>query len=380
MTGDVTAARRAVAVNFLVHGIVWGAWAAQIPLAIERLAVGPALFGFALLFFTVGAIIAMPLTGALTNHFGSRAVVRLSGPAFALLFLGPALVPSFTGFLPLAIAFGLATGSMDVSMNTHGLAIEKRLGRPTLSLFHALFSAGALIGAAAGGLLVHWLGGVGQAFIISALSLIAVLAVGPGLLPAQEDRGLSGQSFAWPSRASLTLGLLCFLALFAEGAILDWFGIFLRQKFTLDAAGAASGYALFSLGMAASRFAGDSLRQLFGAVRMVRASAALMACGMALALLSPWPALSVALMVFAGLGIGNIAPVLFAGGGRLEPDAPGRGIASVVSLGYAGFLAGPPVIGLLAQAFGLSAAMAVVVLAALIILAASGKARAAEAN
>ena len=85
-------------------------------------------------------------------------------------------------------------------------------------------------------------------------------------------------------------------------------------------------------------------------------------------------------MVFAGLGIGNIAPVLFAGGGRLEPDAPGRGIASVVSLGYAGFLAGPPVIGLLAQAFGLSAAMAVVVLAALIILAASGKARAAEAN
>lgn len=374
----ISGARLAVAVNFLLHGVVWGAWAAQIPLAKERLAVGPGLFGLALLSLATGAIISMPLTGALINRFGSRVVVGFAGAGFAILFMGPVTAPDFASFIACGLLFGMVTGAMDVSMNAHGLAVERQLARPMMSAFHGAFSVGGLLGALAGGALVQWLGGMAQALIVSALALASLMLARPLLLSASVDKGLSSSHFGWPTRATLGLGVLCFLALMAEGAIIDWGAIYLRQTFALDAGTAALGYALFSGGMAFSRFAGDHLRARAGAVRLVRASASILAIGMALALLSPLPGLAIAVLVLTGIGIGNIAPVLFAGGGRLEPQSPGRGIAAVTTLGYAGFLAGPPAIGMAAEAVGLGGALWLVAGAGVAIALAAGAARAAD--
>ena len=160
-------------------------------------------------------------------------------------------------------------------------------------------------------------------------------------LPADVDKGLSGSHFAWPTRATIGLGLLCFLALMIEGSILDWAAIMMREKFLVDASFAALGFGFYQAGMAAARLTGDWIRLRVGAVRMVVWSALLAAAGTALALIAPSPYLALVAFVFAGLGLGNIAPVLFAGGGRLEPDAPGRGIAAVTTLGYSGFLLRP---------------------------------------
>ena len=136
----------------------------------------------------------------------------------------------------------------------------------------------------------------------------------------------------------------------AEGSVLDWSAIYFTAEFKVDAGTAGLAYAFFSGGMAASRFTGDWLRQKFGAVHMVVASALLTAVSIALAVSVSSFLTAVVAFTFAGIGIGNIAPVLFAGGGRLEPEAPGRGIAAVTTLGYAGFLAGPPLIGFAAEA------------------------------
>ena len=376
----ISGARLAVAVNFLLHGVVWGAWAAQIPLAKERLGVGPGLFGLALLSIATGAIISMPLTGALINRFGSRVVVGVAGAGFAILFLGPVNAPDFTAFILSGVLFGMVTGAMDVSMNAHGLAVERQQARPMMSAFHGAFSVGGLLGAIAGGAMVQTLGGFWQAVIISTATLASLMLVRPWLLPARVDKGLSSTHFGWPTRATLGLGVLCFLALMAEGAIIDWGAIYLRQQFALDAGTAALGYALFSGGMAFSRFAGDHLRGRAGAVKLVRWSAAIMALGMAGALLAPHPALAIGVLVLTGVGIGNIAPVLFAGGGRLEPQSPGRGIAAVTTLGYAGFLAGPPAIGIAAEGLGLGGALWLVAGAGVAIALAAGAARAADQN
>ena len=350
-----------------MHGVVWGAWAAQIPLAKERLGVGPGLFGLALLSIALGAIIAMPIAGALINRFGSRLILSLVGPGFALLFLGPVLAPDIVSFVLIGPIFGMMTGSMDVAMNAHGLAVERRLGRPVMSAFHGAFSLGGLLGAFVGGLLVRQYSGLTQAVMMAGLGLVILVAMRPFLLSSQVDKGLSASHFGWPTRASLVLGLLCFLALMAEGAVIDWSAIYLQQRFLLDAGSAALGYALFSGGMAFSRFAGDYLRAKAGSVKLVRWSAVMMALGMAGALLSNHPWLAIAVLVFTGIGIGNIAPVLFAGGGKLEPHAPARGIAAVVSLGYAGFLFGPPLIGITAEWTGLQLALWLIVLAGLAI-------------
>jgi MFS family permease len=226
---------------------------------------------------------------------------------------------------------------------------------------------GGLLGAFVGGLLVRQYGGLTQAVMMTGLGLVILVAMRPFLLSSQVDKGLSASHFGWPTRASLVLGLLCFLALMAEGAVIDWSAIYLQQRFLLDAGSAALGYALFSGGMAFSRFAGDYLRAKAGSVKLVRWSAVMMALGMAGALLSNHPWLAIAVLVFTGIGIGNIAPVLFAGGGKLEPHAPARGIAAVVSLGYAGFLFGPPLIGITAEWTGLQLALWLIVLAGLAI-------------
>ena len=157
-----------------------------------------------------------------------------------------------------------------------------------------------------------------------------------------------------------------------EGSIIDWSAILLRESFAVEAGVAALGFAVYQGGMAIARFSGDWIRLRAGAVRMVSVSALLTAIGTSLALLAPTPLTSILAFFIAGISIGNVAPVLFAGGGRLEPTAPGRGIAAVSTLGYTGFLSGPPIEGATSMTFdgkrmiitgagrGLGAALAIV--------------------
>lgn len=373
-----TQARWAVGATFLLHGILVGAWVPHIPLAKERLDVGPGMFGLALLAFAGGAVCAMPVTGVMINRFGSAILTTIAGLLFCLTFFGPILAPSLATFVLAGFAMGMMIGSMDVAMNAHGIAVEKVLKRPTMSMLHAGFSIGGMIGAFLGAALLEVFGETTQAVLIALLCAAIQITASRFYLPADIDRGLSGSHFAWPTRATIGLGLLCFLALMIEGSILDWAAIMMREKFQIDAGFAALGFGFYQGGMAAARLTGDWIRLRVGAVRMVVVSALLAAFGTTLALIAPSPHLAIAAFVFAGLGLGNITPVLFAGGGRLEPDAPGRGIAAVTTLGYSGFLLGPPLIGFVAQVSDLTTALFLTVAAALIIAIFARSVRAAD--
>lgn len=371
-------ARWAVAATFFLHGLLVGAWVPHIPLAKERMAAGPALFGLALLAIAAGAVCAMPVAGALINKLGSARMTALTGMLFCLTFFGPILAPSLPLFMICGFLMGAAIGSMDVSMNAHGIAVEKALKLPTMSMFHGGFSVGGMAGAFLGAGLLELFGEFPQAVITAVLCLTLQLVAMRYYLPAEVDRGLSGSHFAMPTKATVALGLLCFLALMVEGSILDWGAIFMREKFLVDASVAALAFGFYQGGMAVARLTGDWIRLKAGAVTMVTVSALMAASGTAVALLAPSPYIAIAAFVFAGLGIGNVAPVLFAGGGRLEPDAPGRGIAAVTTLGYSGFLCGPPLIGFAAQLVGLPIALFLTVLAALIIAASARSVKAAD--
>jgi MFS family permease len=371
-------ARWAVGATFLLHGMLIGAWVPHIPLAKERLDVGPGVFGVALLALAGGAVCAMPVAGVLINRFGSATLTTITGLLFCLTFLGPITAPALATFVLAGFVMGMMIGSMDVSMNAHGIAVEKALKRPTMSMLHAGFSIGGTIGAFVGAALLEVFGAAAQALIVATVCAAIQIAASRFYLAADVDKGLSGSHFAWPTRATIGLGLLCFLALMIEGSILDWAAIMMREKFEIDASFAALGFGFYQAGMAAARLTGDWIRLRAGAVSMVLWSALLAAAGTALALSAPSPHLALVAFVFAGLGLGNIAPVLFAGGGRLEPDAPGRGIAAVTTLGYSGFLLGPPLIGFLAQVSSVSTALFLTVFAALIIAVFARSVRAAD--
>lgn len=375
----IAKARSSIALIFLAHGFITGGWVPHIPLAQQRLGLDLASFGLALLALAAGAVAAMPVSAMLANRHGSAQVTVITGLLYSLALVLPASAPGPVTFVAGLALFGGAMGATDVAMNAQGLAIEKAMHKPLMSLFHGMYSVGAMSGAGASALILAGLSPaehLGMSVLLGvALMLIAVR----GLLPAEADRGLSGeQFFALPSRATIGLGALCFVALMSEGAVLDWGAIQLQHAFDLPAHRAVLGYTLFAGGMALARFAGDHLRSRFGSVAVVRVSALSLALAMIIALTAPHPAISILAHAVAGTGIGNLAPILFGGGGRLEPSAPGRGIAAVVAMGYAGFVAGPPFIGFLGEAVGLTAALGVVVVSAAIIALSARLAAAAD--
>ncbi len=362
-------ARYAIWLVFLIHGVLLGGWVTHIPLAKERLDTGLGWFGIALLSFAAGAVVSMPIAGALINKLGSAAVTLFYGLGFCVFLFAPAFAPNLPVFMLGGAALGACVGSMDVAMNAHGLAVERQIKTPVMSGFHGAFSLGAAIGTIGGAWLLREAGPVLQLVLISGTGLVALLTAARFFLPADVDKGLSGSHFAWPTKATIGIGALCFLGLMIEGSVADWGALMIKGRFDVEAAVAAQAFGFYQTGMAVSRFTGDYLRKRFGAVRMVGVSAMMTALGTLAALLAPTVPLTLFVLVIAGLGIGNVVPVLFAGGGRLEPDAPGRGIAAVTSMGYSGFLAGPPLIGLVAQVTSLPLALGLTVIAALIIAA-----------
>ena len=355
-----------------------GSWAPQLALVQKRLSADLGLFGLALTSMAVGAIIAMPLTGALIGRRGSAGLLAWVSPLMFASFLLPVLAPNL-GVLALALAvFGATNGAMDVAMNAHGLAVEGAVRRPVMSGLHALWSLGGFLGAGLGSLALALLQPWQHAALVGVLMTALSLYACRFLLPGAADRGPAAAHFAMPTPATIGLGLLCFIALMGEGAVLDWAAIHLRDTYHVadDVAGLA--YAVFAGTMAATRFGGDGLRARFGAVALVRVSAGVTLLGMLGAILAPSALVCIFGYGLAGFGIGNLAPVLFAGGGRREADNPARGIAAVTTLGYAGFIAGPPLIGMLARGAGLPLALGVIVLGMAVIALAAPMAASAD--
>jgi MFS family permease len=371
-------ARWAIALIFFVHGLFWGSWAPHIPLAKERLSTDTGVFGMALLCMALGAMIAMPIAGHLVHRFGSARLTLVTGLCGCIALPFPAIAPALPLFVIALFVFGASLGSMDVAMNAHGLIVERQLKRAVMSGFHGLFSLAGLVGGSAAWLVLDHLPEIWHLLGANLSCLILLLTASRWLLPNEADKDSSVNAFAMPTRATLGLGVLCFLALMAEGSLIDWSGIHLRETLGTSPAFAALAFAFFSGGMAISRFIGDWLRTKLGAVHLVRWSAVAAVLAIVIALSVDDPPIVIMGLTAAGLGLGNIAPVLFAGGGRVEPLAPGRGIAAVTTLGYTGFLVGPPLIGFTAELTGLRLALGLTAVAALIVATAASAVRSAD--
>jgi MFS family permease len=356
-------ARAAVTAIFLLNGLLYGAWAARIPAIRDRLALSDGELGLALACIPIGAIAAMPLAGAIAAHTGSRRATR---GAFAVACLGTgvvALAPSLPALCALALLLGLGMGSLDVSMNIHGVAVERRYGRPILAGFHAAFSFGGLAGAGIGAL-------VAAAAVDARVHLAVTAAVSAAIgltwsrrfLPGAEDVTAHAEPvFTRPPRRLWALGALAFACLLIEGASADWSGVYLRSELGTGPGVAALGFTAFSVTMTLGRVFGDRLVERLGSVRLVRAGGTLAACGFGLALLAGAPAAAVAGFACLGAGMSSIVPIVFRAAGHVPGIASGVALAAVSSIGYLGFVTGPPAIGGIAELVGLPGALGVLV-------------------
>ncbi len=334
------------------------------------------MLGLALLGMPLGAILIMPFAGIWAARFGSRDVVRLGTFGICAGVMLPGIAPNLLGLALALVLYGMANGVQDVSMNAHGVAVEKRYGRTIMSSFHAFFSVGAMVGAIMGGL-------VAQAGVSTRVHLVTVgivLAVVTAvvmryLLPAEVDATQSASRepvFVRIPRAVLGLGIVGFCALLAEGAMADWTAVYLRNTLNTSPGLAAAGYAVFSLAMTVGRLAGDRLTDNLGPVRIVKSGGILSAVGVGLALLLVNPYVALLGFGLTGLGLSIIVPVVFSSAGRSSVIAPSRAISAVTTTGYFGFMAGPPLIGFIAHFFSLRGSLVVVVVLSLVMVGMAG--------
>jgi len=344
----VRRARFTVLVIFFLHGAIFATWVSRIPEVKSQIGLSDSQLGLALLGLASGSMVAMPVAGWLIGRLGSRSVTAAASLVFCSgLFLPGLAYSQLTLALSLAV-LGAAAGSMDVSMNTHAVAVERAAGRPVLSAIHAAYSIGGIAGAVFGWLISR-LGVAPRTHFLAAgiLGVAATLLVTPGFLPGHVDSAPQSRGKLRLTPALLGLGALTFCFFLAEGAIADWSGLYLR--------GSALGYALFSTTMTIGRLGGDGLRHRFSPRVLVATGSAIAAGGLALALAAPMSAL--AGFAIVGVGCSVVVPVVFGASASVHDGSTGAAMAFLIMSGAAGLFAGPPAIGFAADAFTLRVAL-----------------------
>ena len=362
----VEAARWAISLIFLLNGAGIGLWAAHVPVVQARAGIDTGTLGFLLLTIAGGAIAAMPLSGFLSGRHGTRAVALGAAFAFAVTSV---LLMNVGGILPLflaAFAFGASNGVLDVSMNANASEVESARGIPTMSSFHGFFSLGGLLGAALGGVLIAAGHGDGSGALAAGVAIaVAVLLCARFVLAVPPSS--HGSHFAMPRGPALFLGFLALLCFAVEGALVDWSALLLAERTGADAASAALGYSAFSVTMAACRFAGDRLVLRFGAARMMTFGGIGMFAGLMIAVTSTHFMLSALGFALIGVCAANVVPVIFSAAARVPGMSAGGGLAAVATLGYAGLLLAPPLIGSIAAHSNIAVALGVLSLAGIVI-------------
>lgn len=359
------AARVATAGLFFAMGAAFATWASRIPDIQEAMNLSAAQLGGVLIGMPVGSLSSLLVSGALVTRFGSRNLTVLIAVLHVAVLPFIALAPTTWQLTLALVLFGNCENLLNIALNTQGVGVETRWGKPILTSFHALWSLGAMTGAAVGGVLAGLGVPPARHFLLVGIAVAAagVLAYRFMLPTDDQPGGQKGEKqplFALPDRPLLLLGLICFACMLTEGAMADWSAIYYKQ--TLTSAGiATTGYTAFTLTMALGRFGGDWLTTRLGARAMLTWSGLLIAAGTSLALSLPTPPVVVAGFMGVGLGVATVVPLAYSAAGRSTTMSAGLALSAVSTVGYTGFLLGPPLIGFLAEASSLRGALLLLV-------------------
>lgn len=352
-------ARTSTEICFFLAGFGLAAWAALVPFVKVRVGLSDGGLGVLLLCLGLGSVVAMPVSGVLAGRFGCRMVI--SGAALlAAGFLPLLAVVSAVPMLGVCLLlFGAGVGALDVATNMQGIVVERRAGRPLMSGFHALFSVGGIAGAGGMALLFA----VRFSPLAAALSASWVMVLGLGsvwrdVLAEREESGV-GPVFAMPRGVVWSLSGICFVSFLAEGAVLDWSGVFLTTVRHVAVGQAGWGFAVFATLMTVGRFLGNRIVGMLGAARVVLLGSGLAMEGFLIVSLIPVTAVAFFGYALVGLGCANIVPISYSAVGRQQVMPDHLAVAAVTMLGYAGILTGPVLIGLLAGVAGLKVAFLV---------------------
>ncbi|MBV7528870.1 MFS transporter [Chitinophaga sp. sic0106] len=365
--------RIAVSALFFLTGLCFSSWTSRIADIQQSMHLSNAGLGTVLLALPIGSIISLPTAGVLVSKFGSRQVVVNAGIAYAALLpvLGLATAP--WQLMSVLVLFGFFGNLANIAVNTQAVAVEAMYGRSIMASFHGLWSAAGAAGIGIGWIMValriepvyHFLFVAMMGWTIVALTSSRII---------QQDTNISANQplFARPDKFLLTLGIIAFCSMICEGTMFEWSIIYFRRVLKIDPSFAVASSFAFMTTMATGRFIADGLRVKYGAKLMLVASGVLTAGGLLIAVIFPYFFSAIFGFMLVGLGVCSVVPLVYSAAGTTKLMSPGMALATVSTIGYLGFLCGPPLIGFVAQVSSLSVSFTMIaVMGALIAVLAS---------
>ncbi|MFC1435379.1 MFS transporter [Streptacidiphilus sp. N1-3] len=370
------AQRRLLSRYFSAAGAVMAVWGSRLPSVQDHLHLGAGGLSLGLLGAAAGMVGGLQIGGRIADRLSAAFLLRPAavalGAGLALLGLPGSLVP----FVAVCAAFGLAHGLLDLALNTSAARCQAGFGRPIMSSLHARYSLGALAGAGAAALAAHIGISAETTFAATALVLAAVVIACGQLKPLPPIAAPAGEARAGrPALVVILLGGLALCSLLGEGAAGDWAAVHLHSSAHASTAVAATAYACYSGSMALCRLAGDRIAGRLGPVLLLRVGGLIAALGLGLGLALDRPVPLLIGWAMFGLGLSPVIPAVFTASAAVDPTRTGRDVALTSGIGYLGMIAGPALIGALAQLASLTAALALPALLALVVAGTAGMVR-----
>jgi MFS family permease len=350
---------------FFVHGFLFASWTAHIPQLQHHLGLSDGRLGLALLGAPIGSVLAMVVAARLLPIVGSRSMVRFALVGYCVTgpFIG--LTGSLATFFGAFLLWGFFQGTLDVSMNTQAITVERFSGRVLMPGFHGSWSTGALVGAVIGAVAVGLGLSLSEQLLVLAIPCLLVLSWLTTSLIADGGTNADPELLAdGPDRrrgalrgAVLVLGGIAFADMLCEGAAADWAAVYLRNSLHAVALLAGLAYAAYALAMLIVRLFGNRIFTRYAAHRVLPLLAAIASLGFAAGLVFARPASVMVGFALLGAGLGSVVPMVLRAAGAVDNVDTGKAVAVVAGCGWAGYVVGPVVIGVIASMTSLHIAL-----------------------
>jgi MFS family permease len=344
------AARLSIGAFFFIAGLCFSSWASRIPDIKSHLKLSDGGLGAVLFALPVGLMVSLPFSGWLVHRFGSRKMVLLSAVLYPLVLSTIGLVQETWHLVVILFVFGLMGNLYNIAVNTQAVSLEVFYGRSIMASFHGIWSLAGFTGASIGTLMINFrLSPFTHFCIISGTALILISLLYRNTLQQDINADTDRPLFAKPDATLLKLGLIALCCMVCEGAMFDWSGVYFQKVVEAPKGLITLGYTAFMCTMAAGRFAGDKMVTRLGTLRMLQVSGLVIACGLAIAITFPTLVTATLGFMLVGIGVSSVVPLVYSTAGKSTVFSPGVALAAVSTIGYLGFLAGPPMIGFIAD-------------------------------
>ena len=358
--------RIAVSIFYFLQGLTFASWASRIPDIKNFLHLNDAQFGGVLLGLPAGQITGIGLSGYLITRFGSKPVLIIATVLYPVMLVMAGLSSSVFMLVAMLFLFGIAGNMCNISVNTQAVGVEELYGRSIMASFHGLWSLAGFTGGLLSTLMIVYKINPFQHFcIIFAVIITLNLLTFKHLLPFDKKTDVKPKFFVKPDGVILILGLIAFASMISEGTMFDWSGIYFEKIIHTTGAVTRLGFIAFMSTMAGGRFIADYFITKFGYKRMLQMSGIVILAGLLLIVCLPYIVPSTIGFLMVGLGTSSVVPSAYSLSGRSDKMPAGLAIATVSSIGFLGFLIGPPTIGFISQTFNLRVAFLLIAVLAL---------------